>query len=136
MPAAISALGTTARKGKGGNMRNEILDIVQEYLDSITDPVTGNAWSTHAGADYVYWSDHRARDGAESYPANARDLANRDLIRCDEAGIELYGPNGSVRIPYHWDAAKIRRRIEDALRKTVPVGDLLRIADIVGVKID
>ena len=117
-------------------MRNEILDIVQEYLDSITDPVTGNAWSTHAGADYVYWSDHRARDGAESYPANARDLANRDLIRCDKAGIELYGPGAYVRIPYKWDTAKIRRRIEDALRKTTDISNLLKIADIVSVKVD
>jgi len=47
--------------------------------------------------------------------------------------------DGSIRIcgidiPPQWDTVKIRRRIEDHLRKSASKGDIIRIAACLGVK--
>ncbi len=48
-------------------------------------------------------------------------------------------PDGSLRIcdidiPAQWDTVKIRRRIEDHLRKSATMRDIIRIAACLGVK--
>ena len=48
-------------------------------------------------------------------------------------------PDGSIRIcgidiPAQWDTVKIRRRIEDHLRKSATMRDIIRIAACLGVK--
>jgi len=55
-----------------------------------------------------------------------------------DGAIELE-PDGSLRIcgidiPAQWDTVKIRRRIEDHLRKSATMRDIIRIAACLGVK--
>ena len=40
-----------------------------------------------------------------------------------------------LTIPYEWDTVRIRRRIEDHLRKTASNEDLIRIAGCLGVRL-
>jgi hypothetical protein len=39
-----------------------------------------------------------------------------------------------IKIPAQWDTVKIRRRIEDHLRKSATLRDIIRIAACLGVK--
>lgn len=55
-----------------------------------------------------------------------------------QGAIQLAG-DGSImicgnEIPPQWDTVKIRRRIEDHLRKSASKGDIIRIAACLGVK--
>ncbi len=48
-------------------------------------------------------------------------------------------PDGSIRncgihIPAQWDTVKIRRRIEDHLRKSATMRDIIHIAECLGIK--
>lgn len=49
----------------------------------------------------------------------------------EDGSIQLCG----VSIPYEWDTIRIRRRIEDHLRKAASNEDLIRIAACLGVKL-
>ena len=58
---------------------------------------------------------------------------------CSDQAISLH-EDGSIlicglSIPYEWDTVRIRRRIEDHLRKTASNEDLIRIAACLGVKL-
>lgn len=58
---------------------------------------------------------------------------------CLDRAITLTG-SGSIRIcgidiPAGWDTVKIRRRVEDHLRKAASKEDIIRIASCLGVKL-
>ena len=97
-------------------MNKEIFELVDKYLNSIMRGTAG--WTSHDGANYVYWSNGNDRSGATSYLVDARDLVDKNLLHVIHGHIELHGPAGIVEIPLMFDWKKIRRRIEDALRKS------------------
>ena len=49
----------------------------------------------------------------------------------EDGSIQLCG----VSVPYEWDTIRIRRRVEDHLRKTASNEDLIRIATCLGVRL-
>lgn len=58
---------------------------------------------------------------------------------CSDRAISIQ-ENGSilicgVSIPYEWDTIRIRRRIEDHLRKSASNEDLIRIAACLGIRL-
>lgn len=116
-------------------MDKRIETTINEYLKSVTDENTGECWTSHSGADYVYWSTASERDGATSYPINADNLNDKGLIEIKPNQIVLTGPNGDVTLPIRFDFVLIRRRIEDTLRKTATNHELLKIADVLNVKL-
>jgi hypothetical protein len=115
-------------------MNKEILDLVDRYLESVTR--AGNGWTSHDRADYVYWSSPSDREGATSYLVDARGLNDKGLIDIAHGHIELCGPDGTIELPLIFDWKKIRRRVEDALRKSGNTLDLLMIANILNVKLN
>jgi hypothetical protein len=115
-------------------INKEILGIVDEYLKSITEPESGLCWTSHDDAQYVYWANTNDREGAISYRVNAHDLAHKDLIEIRGDQIFLNGPE-AVHLPMTFDFKKIRRRVEDSLRKNGDTDKLLRIAAILDTKL-
>jgi hypothetical protein len=116
-------------------MDKAIEKTIDGYLKSVTDENTGECWTSHFGADYVYWSTASERDGATSYPINADNLNDKGLVEIRPDCIILTGPNGDVTLPLEFDFKKIRRRVEDALRKTATDQNILKIADILNIKL-
>lgn len=116
-------------------MDKRIEATVNEYLKSVTDEVSGECWASHSGAGYVYWSIDCQREGSSTYPVDAIDLRDKGLLSIEPDKIVLDGPHGDVVLPIKFDFAKIRRRIEDALRKTATDQQLLKLADVLSVKL-
>ena len=90
----------------------------------------------HEGG-YSYWHDE-SRDGKLSslcFGVDATwlmDVSGEAYLTPDGTCIEFDGE----RIAVKFDKTKIRRRVEDALRKTVSAADLLAVAVKLGVKLD
>lgn len=123
------------RQRKGIKMDKNIAKTINEYLNSVSDPISGSCWTSHSGADYVYWSEFRDREHASSFAVDASGLECRGLVDVTPTSIILQGPTGEVVLPVSFDFKKIRRRIEDALRKTATDENLLRIADTLNVSL-
>lgn len=87
--------------------------------------------TTHSGADYYYLSAPRDREGSTSYAASLQHVA--EDATCSEAGIDVPGL-GLIPWVDSLDMRKIRRRIEDRLRKA-DTNTLLRIAGWLDVKL-
>lgn len=107
-------------------MDKKIKDRVQEFMDSI-----GVHFASHSGAGYCYIT----RNGFDysrvsSFPVSIDEAWEDGNISIREDG-NIQCDN--YVIPMTWDAVKIRRRCEDALRKRSDVGTLLKIADILSV---
>lgn len=97
-------------------MKKQIAEKVQQYLDAASlKEGERQYFSTHSGADYAYWSTDRQREGSIAYEVTP--------MECIEEGwIYLVGQTvmfcGSPLFEMDFDIAKVRRRVEDALRKT------------------
>ena len=89
--------------------------------------------ANHPGADYVYtnpngfdYADHA------SAPVDIEDAFRHGWLYVTERGIE-----GLVEtIPMPFDFQKIRRRVEDALRKTADNRILIEVATRLGCRLD
>lgn len=96
----------------------------------------GREITTHSGANYYYWSTSSDRAGASSYPADWRWIEEGIVsgdIPTDAAGIHLPGI-GLIPWADQVDVKKVRRRIEDALRKAAD-DEIIRVAGLIGVKL-
>jgi len=67
--------------------------------------------------------------GVVNIGAIERAYSDREISIQENGSILMCG----VSIPYEWDTIKIRRRIEDHLRKSASNEDLIRIAACLGV---
>lgn len=91
----------------------------------------GREITTHSGADYYYLSTPRDREGESSYAADHMHVA--DDATCSEAGVDVPGL-GLIPWVDSLDMGKIRRRIEDRLRKA-DTDTLLRVAGWLDLKL-
>jgi hypothetical protein len=60
-----------------------------------------------------------------------RACSDRAILIQEDGSILICG----VSLPYQWDTIRIRRRIEDHLRKSASIEDLIRIAACLGVRL-
>ena len=109
-------------------MDKKIKDVVEQWLDA-----TGNHFATHSGANYCYLNDNTFDySRVSSYPVSIEDAW--------EDGTISILPDGNIQVthivlPQAWDTTKIRRRVEDALRKSADIGKLVKIAQIMQVNL-
>jgi hypothetical protein len=97
-------------------MKNQIEEKVQRYLEAVSlKEGERQYFASHCGADYAYWSTDREREGSEAYEVSLR-------LCIEEGWIYLEGQTvmfcGSPLFEMDFDIVKVRRRVEDALRKT------------------
>ena len=69
--------------------------------------------------------------GVLNIGAIERAWSDRAISIQEDGSILICG----VTIPYEWDTIRIRRRIEDHLRKSASNEDLIRIAACLGVRL-
>lgn len=112
-----------------GFIPEEVKEVVNEWL------IAGNQHlATHAGADYCYLNDD-AFDYSRVSSQPVRDLQtaweDNSISLTADGNIDICGHI----IPIKWDTVKIRRRCEDALRKTTKQDIILQVAVFLGVKL-
>ena len=69
--------------------------------------------------------------GVLNIGAIERACSDRAISIQEDGSILICG----VSIPYQWDTTRIRRRIEDYLRKAASNEDLIRVASCLGVSL-
>ena len=115
-----------------------MLESVQAYLNASAAQdeifVTHNDQSGPCG--YLYVSDQATLDGhSTAYPVSAQDCWDMGMLHWDETK-QGWMLDGRDFIPAQYDFKKIRRRLEDCLRKTTDEGLLLELALRLNVRID
>ena len=112
--------------------------LVMDYLKRVEEE-EGYARITHSNADgspcqYSYWYD-RDKFSSLCGRVNFRDLVELDEIRILQDKIILWeGSSDEVTLPIEYDIGKIRRRLEDHLRKTNPE-EIIRLAMRANIKL-
>jgi hypothetical protein len=111
-----------------GKIPQEIEKVVREWLDA-----TDQHLATHGGANYCYLTDNSFDySRVSSHPVDLQWAWEDNSISVTADGnIDICGND----IPLKWDIAKIRRRCEDALRKTGKQDIILQTAVLLGVKL-
>lgn len=120
--------GRDGKGAEGKKMDAKVKKLVQDYLDA-----TEKHFASHSGANYSYLTENSFDySRVSSFPVSIEDAWEDGTIRLTADGIYC----DTTLLPHKWDATKIRRRIEDALRKTVDLSELLRIAAVIRVRLD
>ncbi len=112
-----------------GSIPDEVKEIVQQWLDA-----TDQHPASHGGADYCYLNDNSMDySQVSSAPVQLQTAWEDDTISVL--------PDGRIQVtryvlPAVWDCVRIRRRCEDAMRKSNDLHKLLQVAAILSVKLD
>ena len=115
-----------------------MLESVQAYLDA--SAAQGEIFVTHndqgGPCGYLYVSDQATLDGhSTAYPVTAQDCWDMGMLHWNETK-QGWMLDGRDFIPAQYDFKKIRRRLEDCLRKTTDEVLLLELALRLNVRID
>jgi len=112
-----------------GKIPGEVINVVKEWLDA-----TDQHLATHGGANYCYLNDNSFDySRVSSQPVCDLQTAWEDnsVYLTADGNIDICGHH----IPMKWDMVKIRRRCEDALRKTTKQDVILQVAVLLGVRL-
>lgn len=96
----------------------EAIQVVHSYLRR-----TGQTFRFHHGG-------YSLSEGMPSVDSIEQAFRSGAIQLAVDGSIKICG----IDIPPQWDTVKIRRRIEDHLRKSASKGDIIRIAACLGVK--
>jgi hypothetical protein len=110
---------------------------VQAFLKASKE--AGEIFVTHNDQNgpcgYLYVSDEETLQKSDAYPVTAQDMYDIGLLEWDAEG-QGWLMDRRVFIPANYDFRKIRRRLEDCLRKTTDEGLILELALRLNLRID
>jgi len=115
------------------NSREQAKQAVKSWLVSNSKHISAHdrgpgsyCYITEDGYDY---SDHA------SGPVSVDEAFSEDWFWVSEKGVESCCPHQIPTLPLEFDYGKIRRRIEDAVRKTADQNAILKIAWMFDIKL-
>lgn len=71
------------------------------------------------------------REGTPNHNVIKQAFQDRAISIAEDGSLHLLG----IYIPSDWDTVRIRRRVEDHLRKVASTEEIIRIASCLGVKL-